>query len=165
MRDVDPASPEFEVLPPQDRAIIYRQIGWTIEAVADELDVSESTVKRWTSPKTAELHREKERLRQRSKRTDIRAPRLTYTQKQELKQLYKDGARDVDLAAWFGVSEATVRGHTKDFRRPNPLRTIDRGRVRRLREQGMTIQAISRRLGIGDKAASRVLKEIREAAE
>jgi transposase len=164
MKHVDPASPEFEVLPPQDRAIIYRQIGWTIEAVADELDVSESTVKRWTSPKTAELHREKEGLRQRSKRTDIRAPRLTYAQKQELKQFYKDGARDVDLAAWFGVSEATVRGHTKDFRRPNPLRTIDRDRVRRLREQGMTIQAISRRLGVNDKTVSRILKETQGAA-
>jgi DNA-directed RNA polymerase specialized sigma24 family protein len=66
MNHVDPASTDFEALPPQGQAFIYRhQLHWTIESIADEFDVSESTVKRWLSPSLAERHRKQERLRMR----------------------------------------------------------------------------------------------------
>jgi hypothetical protein len=74
--------------------------------------------------------------------------KLTIKQKHELRGLYKDGARDVDLAEWFGISEATVRGHTKDIRRPNPRRTFDYTKAAKLRGHGMNYEAIARRLGV-----------------
>jgi DNA-directed RNA polymerase specialized sigma24 family protein len=69
MTYTDPASTDFEALPPQEQACIYRhQLRWTIESIADEFDVSTSTVKRWLSPSLAERHRKQERLRMRRMR-------------------------------------------------------------------------------------------------
>lgn len=77
------------------------------------------------------------------------AHKLTLKQKYELRRLYKDGARDLDLADWFGISEATVRGHTKDIRRLNPRRTFDYSWAAHLRNaHGLAYEEIARRLGI-----------------
>jgi DNA-directed RNA polymerase specialized sigma24 family protein len=69
MSHVDPASTDFEALPRREQAFIFRhQNRWTIESIADEFDVSTSTVKRWLSPSLAERHRKQERLRMRRMR-------------------------------------------------------------------------------------------------
>jgi DNA-directed RNA polymerase specialized sigma24 family protein len=69
MNHIDPASPEFEALPPQKQAQIYRhQLRWALDSIADEFDVSVSTVQRWLSPSMAERHRRQERLRMRRMR-------------------------------------------------------------------------------------------------
>ena len=91
-------------------------------------------------------------------------PKLTLKQKHELRRLYKDGARDVDLADWFGISEATVRGHTKDIRRPNPRRTFDYARAKQLAEQGISKEEIGRRFGVHGTAIGRAIERHTRAA-
>src|SRR5687768_1898909 len=56
------------------------------------------------------------------------AHKLTARKVSDLRRQYKDGARDVDLAEWFCVSEGTIRYHTRDMRRASPRLTIDHGR-------------------------------------
>lgn len=91
-------------------------------------------------------------------------PKLTLKQKHDLRRLYKDGARDVDLADWFSVSEATVRGHTKDIRRPNPRRTFDYARAKNLADQGISKEEIGRRFGVHGTAIGKALVRLENAA-
>ena len=91
--------------------------------------------------------------------------KLTLKQKHELKRFYKDGARDVDLAEWFGVSEATVRFHTKEFRRKNPRRTFDYDRAKKLcNEHGLTFSMIGGRLGVSSGAVAKGLRRVNAGA-
>lgn len=53
MKHIDPASQEFERLPRKEQARIYRGLGWTLAAIADEFDVAMSTVGRWLNPERA----------------------------------------------------------------------------------------------------------------
>lgn len=61
MKHVDPASPDFEALPRNEQAKVYRSLGWTMAALKDEFGVSENTIRIWTIPgekeKRAASHR------------------------------------------------------------------------------------------------------------
>lgn len=59
---MEPFSPEFDALPRAAQARILRASGWTIESAADEMDVSETTIKRWTNPEYARRQREKQKI-------------------------------------------------------------------------------------------------------
>lgn len=86
--------------------------------------------------------------------------KLTLRQKHELKRFYEDGARDVDLAQWFGVSEATVRFHTKEFRRKHPRRTFDHDRAKKLKDQGVSYAVIAQRMGVDDRSVVKALRRL-----
>lgn len=47
---IGPDHPDFENLPRKEQARAYKAARWDIEAIAEELDVSETTVKRWLNP-------------------------------------------------------------------------------------------------------------------
>lgn len=92
------------------------------------------------------------------------AHKLTARKVSEMRRQYQDGARDVDLADWFGVSEATVRGHTRDIRRKNPRRTFDHDLAYALRKRGDTYPRIAGRLGVNIKSVWNAIQRMERAA-
>jgi predicted transcriptional regulator len=57
MIHIDPASTEFESLSRQEQARLYRAMGWTVPALADEFGVVDTTIREWTEPNTKERRR------------------------------------------------------------------------------------------------------------
>jgi hypothetical protein len=81
MIHVDPAHPAFERLPRRQQAMIYFQMGWTIEAIIDEFDVNRRTAEMWRSPEQWERakayrrtpeHRAKVREQYHQKKAEVR---------------------------------------------------------------------------------------------
>lgn len=87
-----------------------------------------------------------------------RKPKFTIKQRNELRRLYLEGARDVDLVQWFGITNASVRRHTLDIRRKNPKRMFDHEKALRLHETGMTFADIGRRFGVAGQSVSAAVK-------
>ncbi len=86
-----------------------------------------------------------------------RKHRITIRQLNEMRQQYRDGARDVDIAEWYGINEATVRYHTRDIRRPNPRRSFDHERAQTLRREGLAFGDIGACLGAKESSVRRAL--------
>lgn len=59
MIHVDPASHRFVALPKYQQARIYRSGGWTLEAIADELDITRQTASFYCTPGRVERHQER----------------------------------------------------------------------------------------------------------
>ena len=92
------------------------------------------------------------------------APKLNARKVTEMRRQYQDGARDLDLAEWFNVSEATVRLHTKDIRRKNPRRTFDHDRAAEMFRRGATKAAIAGRFGVHRTTVGEALQRMGVAA-
>jgi IS30 family transposase len=81
----------------------------------------------------------------------------------QLRRQYQDGARDCDLAHWFKVSEASVRYHTRDIRRPK-VDLINMKRLAALAAMDLTQREIARRLGVHKDSVGRAIRRMKEAA-
>lgn len=83
--------------------------------------------------------------------------KMTARQVTELRGQYHAGARDVDLAEWFSITEATVRYHTRDIRRATPRRSFDHERARKLRDEGVAFAVIAASVGVSETSVRRAL--------
>lgn len=89
--------------------------------------------------------------------------KLTDAQREEIRDLYTAGARQVDIAAQYGVEQTTVSryvrgltgGHHCNTRLPDAIRA----EIKRMRATGMTQSAIAAVFGIHQTAVSRIIKE------
>ena len=96
---ITPDLPEFTTLPRPEQARIYKALRWTYAAIADELEVSTTTVQNWVRPDIAPRRREKrlawekteagraarQRYRER-KRAQINAMERAYRARPEVKE-------------------------------------------------------------------------------
>ena len=46
----DPAHPAFPSIRREQRAVIYDRLGWSQQAIADELDCHRTTIRYWVDP-------------------------------------------------------------------------------------------------------------------
>lgn len=183
IRHVDPASPAFTNLPREEQARIYRyHYGWKVKGLAEEFGVSVAAIDLWTNPGAKEKHKAARRARLKTDegrqirnaavrryRAKRRAQegskrKLTPKQREELRQLYRERALNVDLAHWFKVSDSTISYHTRDIRRPRTYRACDYERVVRLFQSGLNQTAISKRLGVGRATVQRAVLAVEKAA-
>ena len=73
MIHIDPASAEFERIPRYQQARIYLAWGWSLDAIADEMDIKRDTVRIYVNPAVFEKKREARKLRKREVRRARRA--------------------------------------------------------------------------------------------
>lgn len=112
-----PDHPDFESLPRKEQARIYLNNNWTQESIADEFDVSLTTVKRWTNPK----------YEQRQK--DTHAAWLKTPKGQEIRRRYRKTEK-------FKAADARYRNSEKGI-----LANRARGKRRRERERALSSRA------------------------
>lgn len=96
---VDPASPEFEHLPKQEQArIYYFDIGWSVAAIAEELDEGRKTVGEWLDGVV------------RLPRQDLKRPRPRHVGPEfdKLFALYAAGKRPVEIIKLVKLHRSTV---------------------------------------------------------
>lgn len=110
---VDPASPAFEGLLRRERGRVYLSRGWTIAAVADELDVSTRTVRDWLS----EAYERKLARRRQTAPKRIRTPhsceggKIPLEAREVIRTRRATGEKLEVIAADYGVSISTIYYH------------------------------------------------------
>lgn len=169
MRHVDPASEAFTLLPRRQRGRIYLSYGWSIEAVADELEVQPATVRDWLAGEKYEQRLARKRVTEKKRHRPIQmyeGGKISSSDRMAIWDRRAAGEKLEAIAADYGVSITTIYHHTKALPKPNgrwptgPHREIDYTRVVELRQQGLTLCAIAKQLGAGKTMIGRICQRL-----
>ena len=113
MIHVDPAHPAFENLPREEQARIYhRNMGWDLNAIADEFGVERRTVRTWVDPHAKALRKA---CRDRARGKPAPAPQAPRDYS-EVYRLHSQGMPTLEIVASLGLPKGTVYRVVREYR-------------------------------------------------